>query len=273
MIYKTFNQRRLNKLGCAIKPGNLKATIKECKGMGIESLTLVSWPEESSLEFLKLGQSFLKGIHISLDGRIDISPINSLTNLEYFESNNNRLLGKIDFSNFPQLKYLNFGYSDYVFTGFESLTNLVDLNVNNWPYSDLHRMNHLSQLGILEFQFAKKLKSLNGIKALENLYELHFYSAQQLEDISALEGVAKNIKKITFELTSRIKDFSVLEKMPNLEKLYLFRCAPIPSIQFLKKLKNLKYAYIGTEVLDGDVAYLEEKGIEYKKLKKYKEGK
>jgi len=270
MIYKTYNQRKLNKLGCTIKPGNMEATMIECEAMGVESLTLVSWPENSSLEFLKEGKSFLKGINIWLDGRIDISPINSLVNLEYFESKNNRLLGKIDFNNFHQLKYLEFGYSDYLYTGFETLNNLEDLTVNNWPYVNLDNMYQLTKLKILEFQFAKKLKSLKGIESLESLHELHFYSAQQLEDISALEAVSKNIKKITFELTGRIRDFSVLEKMPNLEKLHFYRCAPIHSIQFLKKLKHLKYAYIGTEVLDGDVSYLDEKGIEYKKLKKYK---
>lgn len=269
MIYKIYNQSKLNKLGCTIEPGNMEVSMQECKEKGIESLTMVSWPEKSSLEFLR-GQSFIKGIHIRLDGNIDISPINSLENLEYFESDNNRIVGKIDFNNFPNLRYLKFGYSDYVFTNFESLKTLVDLDVNNWPYDNLERMRHLGKLRILEFKFAKKLKSLEGIEILENLSELYFYSAPHLEDINALEAVAANIKKISFELANKVKDFSVLEKMCNLEKLYLFRCAPLHSIQFLKKLKNLKYVYIGTEVLDGDVAYLEEKGIEYKKLKKYK---
>lgn len=269
MIYKTYNQSKLNKLGCTIEPGNIEATMVECKDLGIESLTLVSWPENSSLEFLR-GQSFIKGIHIRLEGNIDISPINSLENLEYFESGNNRIGGKIDFSNFPNLKYLKFGYSDYVFTGFESLKKLVELNVNNWPFDNLNNMKHLENLQILEFEYAKKLKSLQGIEVLENLSELYFYSAQHLVDINALDAIAPDIKKVSFELTNGVKDFSVLEKMRNLEKLYLYRCAPIHSIQFLKKLKNLKYAYIGTEVLDGDVTYLEEKGIEYKKLKKYK---
>lgn len=269
MIYKVFNQYTLNRKGASLKPGNLDKTMQECKDSGIESITLVSWPEKSSLEFLR-DQSFIKGIHISLDGNINITPINSLKNLEYFESDSNRILGKIDLANFPNLKYLKFGFSDYVFTGFESLMNLVELNVNNWPYDNLDNMKHLENLQVLKFEFAKKLKSLKGIEVLENLSELYFYSAQHLEDINALEAVAQNFLKISFELTNGIKDFSVLEKMPNLEKLYLYRCAPIHSIQFLKKLKNLKYAYIGTEVLDGDVTYLEEKGIEYKKLKKYK---
>ena len=268
MIYKTYNQIKLNKLGCTIEPGKIEATMEECKDMGIESLTLVSWPENSSLEFLR-GQSFIKGIHIRLEGNIDISPINTLKNLEYFESGNNRIVGKIDLANFPNLKYLKFGFSDYVFTGFECLKNLVELNVNNWPLDNLNNMKHLENLRILEFEFTKKLKSLRGIEALENLSELYFYSAPHLEDINALEAIASNIKKVSFELTNEVKDFSVLEKMPNLEKLYLYRCAPIHSIQFLKKLKHLKYAYIGTEVLDGDVTYLKEKGIEFKKLKKY----
>ncbi len=269
MIYKTFNQYTLNKKGASIEPGNMEATMQECKDQGIESLTIVSWPEKSSLEFLR-GQSFIKGIHIKLDGNIDITPINSLTNLEYFESNNNRLVGTIDFGNFPNLKYLKFGYSDSVFSGFESMRNLVELNVNNWPYANLEKMTHLDSLQILEFEFAKKLKSLEGIEYLKKLSELYFYSAPHLVDITAMEAVATNIRKLSFESVKRIEDFSVLEKIPELTKLYLYNCAPLHSIQFLKRLKSLKYAYIGTEVLDGNVEYLIEKGIEYKKLKKYK---
>jgi hypothetical protein len=78
------------------------------------------------------------------------------------------------------------------------------------------------------------------------------------------------LKKLSFELAKKVNSFLVLDELINLENIYIYESAPLHSIQFLKKLKNLKFAYIGTEVLDGDIAFLEEKGIEYKKLKKYK---
>ena len=76
-----------------------------------------------------------------------------------------------------------------------------------------------------------------------------------------LEHNATSLKKLSFELAKKVEDFEVLDKLINLESFYIYESAPIHSIQFLKPLKNLKYAYIGTEVLDGQIAYLDEKKV------------
>ena len=58
--------------------------------------------------------------------------------------------------------------------------------------------------------------------------------------------------------------------LENLETLVIQNSAPIPSVEFIRNFKKLKYAYIGSEILDGKTDVLDELGIEYKKMKKYK---
>jgi len=271
MIYKRFIHHTFRVNGASIKPGSLDETMLQCKKEGIEHFTLVAWPSGSSLDFLK-NQDFIKSINISLDGNIDISPINTLQNLEYFESDNNRVVGMIDFSCFPKLKYLQFGYSDYVFSNFKSLKHLKKLIVNNWPFEDLKDLTHLLEIEELELDFAKKLKNLSGIQELHKLDFLSIYSANKLEDINELSNNYKTLRRLSFDLAKRIQDFHVLESLINLERFNIDRCSPLHSIQWMKKLEKLQWAYIGVEVLDGDIQYLKDRKIEYKKMRKYSTG-
>ncbi|MBC7934223.1 MAG: hypothetical protein H7Y86_02525, partial [Rhizobacter sp.] len=239
MIYKKFYQHTIKVNGATIDPP-IDSTLKSVlKGGKIEHLTMVSWPEGSSLDFLK-ELDFIRSINIRLEGPIDISPINSLKNLEYFESSNNRVIGKIDFKNFTHLKYLNFGYSDQVFENFSSLKNIVELTVNNWPFEDVSRLSHLTKIKELKLDFAKKLKSLSGIEKLKHLDFLDIYSAPKLEDISDLQSNAKTLRRLGFELANKVRDFHVLDRLKNIERFSIYRSAPLHSVQFIKHLQNLK---------------------------------
>ncbi|WP_276504572.1 hypothetical protein [Terrimonas pollutisoli] len=254
--------------GASITPEKIDETVIQLKQKGIQHLTIVNWAKEASLNFL-INQSWIKSLHLSIEN-IDITVVNTLKNLEYFECNYNNVKGAIDLVNFPNLKQLRIIHSTILYSNFEKLNNLQYLEVNRWPDEDLEGLKNLKKLEWVELNFAKKLVSLKGIHYLKELSFLKFYSATKLEDISELKTIASSLSKLSFELVPKIKDFNVLNCLPNLERFYIFRSAPLSSVQFIKHLKNLKYAYIGTEVLDGDIKILKMKNIEYKKSKRYK---
>ena len=65
--------------------------------------------------------------------------------------------------------------------------------------------------------------------------------------------VKNSLKALRIENCAKIKDFSVLEKLENLELLDLSGSNEIPSLSFIRKLKNLKVFVFSVNVLDGDL--------------------
>ncbi len=56
---------------------------------------------------------------------------------------------------------------------------------------------------------------------MKKLQCLYLYDNRSLSDISELEGVKNSLKALRIENCAKIKDFSVLEKLENLELLDL----------------------------------------------------
>jgi hypothetical protein len=108
------------------------------------------------------------------------------------------------------------------------------------------------------------------IENFELLKRLDIYSAPYLRSISDLLPLSGNLTNLTLEKCLKIEDMEIIGELSKLETLVLQNSAPIPSVQFIENFKNLKYAYIGVEILDGRTDILDYLGIEYKKIKKYK---
>ena len=104
-------------------------------------------------------------------------------------------------------------------------------------------------------------KSLFGIACLRNLEELDIEYCRKLEDISEM-GNLKKLKILRlFDLPNKVNDFTILSDLQYLEKLYLINTEEggqksIPTIDFLKKLPNLRECFINYNVLDGDLTPL-----------------
>lgn len=249
---------------------NLENSLNAIRKLGVKNIGISSldgWNENSSLEFLKYHQ-WITGIEFQVSG-LDISSINYAKEITYLNLAGSIYKGMVDLGNFKKLEELLVGYSFGSFKGLHEVTSLRLFECYAWPYENLDYLKTNTNIEWLELFKSRKLTSLKGISHLRNLYRLKIYSAPKLTDVDDLGAIADSIKKLHFELVKGVKNFEVLDKLYNLENLFIYESAPIHSIDFLKKLKHYKYAYIGTEVKDGNVAYLEEKGIEYKKLKKY----
>lgn len=251
----------------------LQEELTEIRRKGIENICISSfhgWKANTPINFLEANK-WIKGIWI-IDQEVDITPINNLSELKFLSFNYTKeTKGKIDFNNFSNLEYLSIiAYNPKKMYNIGSLTKLIDFHCSRWNESDLETISKNMQIRKLTLDYCK-LENLKGVDRLNNLKRLDIYSAPNLKDINDLGLIKNSITNLSFELCPKIEDFSVLSSLQNLETFVIQKSTPMQSVQFIKNLKNLRYAYIGTEVLDGNIEILKEKKIEYKKVKKYEE--
>ena len=98
------------------------------------------------------------------------------------------------------------------------------------------------------------IRSLEGIgnhKMMKSLTLWHNYS---LSDISALTQVSESLTELAIDACSKIKDFSVLNELENLEYLYLDGNNLLPNLDFLENMKKLKVFTFTMNVEDGDLS-------------------
>lgn len=95
--------------------------------------------------------------------------------------------------------------------------------------------------------------SLNGIETSQKMQCLYLHYNRSLSDISALSRVKGTLRALRIENCPKINDFSVLGELENLELLELSGSNELPSLSFLKKMKNLKTFLFNMNVKDGDL--------------------
>lgn len=105
------------------------------------------------------------------------------------------------------------------------------------------------------------MHSLNGIETSERMQCLYLHYNRSLHDITALQKVKRTLRALRIENCPKIEDFSVLEELENLELLELWGNNSLPSLSFLKAMKNLKTFTFKMNVLDGDLSAC--KGLSY----------
>jgi len=82
---------------------------------------------------------------------------------------------------------------------------------------------------------------------------LYLLYNRKLEDISALAKVKSTLKALRIVNCAKIKDFSVLSELENLELLELWGSNSLPDLKFLNNLKKLKTFIFNVNILDGDL--------------------
>ena len=97
------------------------------------------------------------------------------------------------------------------------------------------------------------LKTLDGIGNFPRLEKLNLHYQYGLKNIDALEDVSGTLKQLYIERCGKIKDFSVLEKLSNLEILVLDGNGSVENLQFLNNMPNLKYFKLWMKCIDGDM--------------------
>lgn len=156
----------------------------------------------------------------------------------------------IDYSKIKGLESLSIEGSGHL--NYNHLVNLKSLSVSGSKDIDLNNMISSEILDTIKLNQCK-VQSLRGIEKSCKLQCLYLEYNRALSDISALRNVKNTIKLLRIENCAKIKDFSVLSELHQLELLQVIGTTEIESLEFLKSLPNLKTFVCDMNVLDGNL--------------------
>lgn len=139
--------------------------------------------------------------------------------------------------------------------GFNRIETLKSLRVGGFKgeksdISDLFSSKELDTLQLTDC----KIQSLNGIEKAPKMQCVYLKYNRSLKCIDEISSVKKTLKALRIENCPKIEDFSVLGELKNLELLELSGSNEIPSLSFLKTMKNLKTFIFSINVRDGDLS-------------------
>ena len=80
---------------------------------------------------------------------------------------------------------------------------------------------------------------------------------RRLTDISALLEIKDSLIWLDIENCGKIKDFSVLSELHNIQLLRLQGSNVLPNLDFIKNMPNLKFLVLKMNVSDGDLSRCE----------------
>lgn len=254
----------------ALQWDTLQQDLEAMKVHGYKNIIINSawgWVEGMPIDFISKNE-WIEGVDI-IGENCDISAISKLVNLKYLHIAADKVTGSIDFLNFPLLNALTIWWQKKVFNNLNSCSNLEYLFITRFSEQNLDWFSKNNKLEHLRLDYSK-LTSLCGIEGCSKLKVANIYSAPHLKSLDFSPSAAKSINRLSLEKCKQIVDYEMIEKMLCLEFLYIFESAPIHSVDFLRNMKELRYAYIGVDILDKNVSFLKEKGFEFKNAKLYK---
>ncbi|MFQ2342550.1 hypothetical protein ACK317_10355 [Aeromonas dhakensis] len=196
----------------------------------------------------------LSGVEIYSWGVKDITPLESISNLEYFGLQCDFTKAP-DFSMLKKLKVFKALWRPKAKTIF-SCDELNLLNIVNYPSEDLAELNRMSLLRCLQLT-SKKIRTLSGIEELSSLSTLDLVDCPRLEDISGIDK-CQHIEIVEIENCKRVYDIAMLSGLKNLKVVVLTDCGTVKSLRALAHSQSLEsLIFIGdTTIEDGDLASL-----------------
>lgn len=207
-----------------------------------------------TLKYLKICPSINASNNFNFAPLYDAETIKSL-NCQNQYGNKYQYVSEIDYAKINGLEYLsvsvNKGSLNY--NKIETLKSLIVGGHKgvNCDLTDLFCSKNLDTLRLIQC----KNTSLNGLGISSKMQCLYLDYNRLLSDITALRDVKSTLKALRIENCPKITDFSVLEELENLELLELSGNNSLPSLDFLKKMKNLKTFIFSMNVVDGDLSF------------------
>lgn len=189
--------------------------------------------------------------------KFDYSPIYHMPNLKELNcqtvyGHKDTLKADVDYSHFPSLQCV-YASGAKGHRNLESVKGLRHLYLGQGqPASKLLTGFDFSKLEKLDL-CQSPIRSLNGIDQAACIQKLSLSYCRSLEDVAALVSVGKTLTSLEIESCGKIKDFSWLYHLPNLENLVLFGSNTLPNLSFLDSMPNLKSFRFTMNVLDGDL--------------------
>lgn len=223
--------------------------------MGLDRITVVA----EDLSFL-LRCPGLRSVHIvhakGIDAPLDFSPLYELTHLQdlSIDEGSNGITKspaqRIDFARLPGLKQLGVCTNDP--HNYHVLPKLEQLrHSNSKRHRDLTELSCSPVLKSLDL-LCCSTRSLKGIEKFP-LQALSVSYLRSLEDISDLAGCASTLRMLSIDACGKIRDFSCLQELVNLECLFLGGSNSLPDLSFINGMPNLKVLNFSMTIEDGDL--------------------
>ncbi len=253
--YKGFLFRKTTN-ALILNSDNFDAAIKIMKEDNIKHLEInSSFFKGKGLDFL-MEFDFLNGLTIISSLIKDISPIQSLTNLEVLNIDD-KLKGTLDFGNFKKLRECLFMWgiqgSDTIFKA----TSLQKLRIDNYTHNDSNEFSNFDQLTSLSLRYSKIL-DISSIIKLSNLRNLDLTGNKKLEDISMIIELSK-LENLRLDDCKSLAHLEPINKLSELRMLSFNNTKMISSITHFTTLSKLEEIYFSddTNIEDGDLKSLE----------------
>lgn len=187
----------------------------------------------------------------------DYSPLYDMPNLEelycqtIYGAKDERKTS-IDYSLFSRLHKLTVcGAKGHC--NLESLNGLRDLHLEQYNPTSKSLVDfdftELRELSICQVP----VHSLDGIQNAHHLQKVELSYCRSLENLAALANVGDTLTSLEIQACGRIKDFSWLNNLSNLENLVLFGSNTLPNLNFLYTMPKLKSFRFTMNILDGDL--------------------
>jgi len=144
--------------------------------------------------------TFLKSLEIYCWGAKGIKVIEHLPQLEVLGLQC-KSAQKIDLSNFSKLRVAKVTWAKGLSSLFRCLS-IELLNIQNYPNTDLMALSNMVNLRRL-YLTSRKLESLKGIDACNNLEVLDLYNCQKLASLNGTE-LCPNLNKVEIEACSHV---------------------------------------------------------------------
>ena len=161
------------------------------------------------------------------------------------------LANPVDCTKFKSLEFFSVNGQDII--NLSSLPSVKTLLISNDRSNNLYNVFSSEDLDVLMMTQCR-IRSLDGIEQSKSMQCLYLYYNRCLENIEALTNTKHTLRALRIENCSKIKDFSVLSKLDNLEHLILVGSNTLQNLNFLKNMKKLKTFVFDYDVLDGDLS-------------------
>ena len=135
---------------------------------------------------------------------------------------------------------------------YSQIPTLQSLNVSGIPVSKISELFSSQVLDTLQITSCG-IQTLDGLGTSPKLQCLYLHHNRALHDISGLQEVASSIRALRIANCPKIKDFSVLHQLDNLEYLFLEGGNKIPDLSFVASMPKLKTLILNMEIVDGNL--------------------
>lgn len=137
-------------------------------------------------------------------------------------------------------------------SNYSQIPTLQSLDVNGIPATIISELFSSKVLDTLEITSCG-IHTLDGLGRSPKLQCLYLQHNRALHDISGLREVASSLRALRIVSCPKIKDFSVLHQLDNLEYLFLEGSNKIPDLSFIASMPNLKTLILNMDVMDSNL--------------------